>query len=80
MSASIDMFQEIGNDKDQVFAVKGVSYIEPRPGLDLAFLEVEQIDGKVLEPITLSRSRPAKGRTVATVGYPHLTAGSRSLT
>ena len=70
MAASIDMLQEIGRDDKQVFAVKGVSYIEPRPGLDLAFLEVEQIDGKVATPIALSARPPATGPFVATIGYP----------
>lgn len=70
MSASLDMLQEIGSNKSQVFDVKGVSYIEQRPGLDLAFLEVEQIDGSVLIPITLSKEVAAKGDPVATIGYP----------
>jgi len=69
MAASIDTLQEIGRDNKQVFAVKGVSYIEPRPGLDLAFLEVEQIDGKVATPITLSGAA-TKNPFVATIGYP----------
>jgi endonuclease G len=70
MVASIDMLQEIGREDTQVFDVKGVSYIESRPGLDLAFLEVEQIDGAVSTPITLSSRPPATGPLVATIGYP----------
>jgi endonuclease G len=70
MAASIDLLQEIGRDDKQVFAVKGVAYIEPRPGLDLAFLEVEQIDGRVAKPIVLSGRAPAKTPFVATIGYP----------
>ena len=70
MVASIDMLQEIGRDEKQVFEVKGVSYIEPRPGLDLAFLEVEQIDGQVATPIRLSAAAPTKNPQVATIGYP----------
>ncbi len=70
MAASIDMLQEIGRDDTQVFEVKGVSYIEPRPGLDIAFLEVEQIDGRVAKPIALSARPPATGPFVATIGYP----------
>ena len=70
MAASIDMLQEIGRNDKQVFQVKGVSYIEPRPGLDLAFLEVEQIDGRVAMPITLSARAPTKNPFVATIGYP----------
>ena len=70
MAASIDMLQEIGRKDKQVFQVKGVSYIEPRPGLDLAFLEVEQIDGTVARPITLSATAPTKNPFVATIGYP----------
>ena len=70
MTASIDMLQEIGRDDKQVFDVKGVSYIEPRPGLDLAFLEVEQIDGAVATPIPLSGRPPGTGPFVATIGYP----------
>lgn len=69
MAASIDMLQEIGRDDKQVFDVKAVSYIEPRPGLDLAFLEVEQIDGQVAKPLTLS-ARPEARPFVATIGYP----------
>lgn len=70
MSASLDMYQEIGSNKTQVFDVKGVSYIEQRPGLDIAFLEVEQIDGSVLTPIALSKKVAVKGDTVAAIGYP----------
>ncbi|MEI9425920.1 DNA/RNA non-specific endonuclease [Mesorhizobium sp. Cs1299R1N1] len=70
MAASIDMLQEIGRNDKQVFQVKGVSYIEPRPGLDLAFLEVEQIDGTVAKPIRLSVAAPTKNPFVATIGYP----------
>jgi endonuclease G len=69
MAASIDMLQEIGRDDKQVFDLKAVSYIEPRPGLDLAFLEVEQIDGQVAKPITLS-AHPEARPFVATIGYP----------
>lgn len=70
MAASIDMLQEIGRNDTQVFLVKGVSYIEPRPGLDLAFLEVEQIDGTIAKPIILSTTAPTKNPLVATIGYP----------
>jgi endonuclease G len=70
MAASIDMLQEIGRNDTQVFQVKGVSYIEPRPGLDLAFLEVEQIDGAVATPIMLSATAPTKNPFVVTIGYP----------
>lgn len=70
MVASIDMLQEIDRNDKQVFQVKGVSYIEPRSGLDLAFLEVEQIDGKVARPIRLSKTAPTKNPFVAAIGYP----------
>lgn len=70
MVASIDLLQEIGRDDKQVFQVSGISYIESHPGLDLAFLEVEQIAGKVAEPIILSAAAPAKNSLVATIGYP----------
>jgi endonuclease G len=69
MTASIDMLQEIGRDEKQVFEFKAVSYIEPRPGLDLAFLEVEQIDGNIAKPLTLS-ALPEATPFVATIGYP----------
>lgn len=68
--ASIDLLQEIGRDDKQVFQVKRIRYIEPRPGLDLAFLEVEQIAGTVAEPIVLSAAAPTKNTFVATIGYP----------
>jgi endonuclease G, mitochondrial len=72
MAASIDMLQEIGRNETQVFEVRGVSYIEPRPGPDLAFLEVEQIDGRIATPITLSarQPQPEKSELVAAIGYP----------
>src|SRR5262249_51273564 len=70
MSASIDLLQEIDRDEKRVFQIREVTYIEPRPGPDLAFLEVEQIDGKVANPIALSTRPPAKGPFVATIGYP----------
>lgn len=70
MSASIDMLQEIGRDEKRVFKVIGIKYIEGRRGLDLAFLEVEQIDGQVAKPITLSARLPEGTPFVATIGYP----------
>ena len=78
MTASIDMLQEIGRNDKQVFQVKGVSYIEPRPGLDLAFLEVEQIDGRVAMPITLSARAPTKIRSSRPSGTRLSTAESPS--
>lgn len=70
MVASIDLLQEIGREDKQVFQVKRIRYIEPPPGLDLAFLEVEQIAGTVAEPIVLSSAAPTKNPFVATIGYP----------
>jgi endonuclease G len=70
MGASIDMLQEIDNTDTQVFEVKGISYVEERPGLDLAFLEVEQIDGTLASPIRLAERAPTKNPLVATIGYP----------
>jgi endonuclease G len=70
MAASIDMLQEIGSDDNRVFKVKEVSYIEKQPGLDLAFLEVDQIDGTVATPILLAGTVPTKTPHVATIGYP----------
>ncbi|MCX5958374.1 MAG: DNA/RNA non-specific endonuclease [Cyanobacteria bacterium] len=70
MAASIDMLQEIDNSDTQVFEVKGISYVEERPGLDLAFLEVEQIEGALASPIRLAERAPTKNPLVATIGYP----------
>ena len=70
MEASIDLLQEMGRPEQQVFQIKGIAYIEPRPGLDLAFLAVEQIDGSIARPITLSAGPPAPTPLVATIGYP----------
>jgi endonuclease G len=70
MTASIDLLQEIGRIEKQFFHVKGVSYIESRTGLDLAFLEVEQIAGTIAKPISLSGVKPLKNPSVATIGYP----------
>lgn len=70
MAASIDLLQEIGRSEKQLFHVKNVSYIESRGGLDLAFLEVEQIAGTVAKPISLSGIEPSKNPLVATIGYP----------
>lgn len=70
MVASIDLLQEIGRDEKQVFLIKGIRYIEPRPGLDLAFLEVEQIEGTIAQPIFLSAAAPKKNPSIATIGYP----------
>lgn len=70
MAASIDLLQEIDRADTQVFKINGISYIEERPGLDLAFLQVEQIDGTVATPITLSTAPPPKAPVVAAIGYP----------
>lgn len=70
MKVSIDLLQEIGREDKQIFRIHRVSYIEERPGLDLAFLEVEQIDGEIAKPIELSTSPAAPTPLVATIGYP----------
>src|SRR5262245_17717949 len=70
MEVSIDLLQEIGREDKQIFRIHGVSYIEERPGLDLAFLEVEQIAGEIATPIRLSTSPAAPTPLVATIGYP----------
>jgi endonuclease G len=70
MGAEIDFLQEIGRDAKRLFKVKSVLYIEPRPGLDLAFLEVDQAEGGLAKPIELSSRAPRAVPEVATIGYP----------
>ncbi|MFN0249542.1 MAG: DNA/RNA non-specific endonuclease [Kofleriaceae bacterium] len=68
MQASIDLLQEIGREDKQTFDIIGVKYIE-EDGLDIAFLEVAQIDGAVATPIALS-SKPSASAMIAAIGYP----------
>lgn len=70
MVVSIDLLQEIGRADSLVFKVKAISYIEESPGLDMAFLEVEQIDGGTATPIRLPGGSTATMPFVATIGYP----------
>lgn len=69
VEASIDLLQEIGSTETQVFACKGVRYIEDVSGADIAFLEVDQIAGKDAEPILLAPT-PTRDALIATIGYP----------
>lgn len=69
MSASIDLLHEIGREDTQVFEVIRVNHIEDASGVDLAFLEVAQIDGAKAKPIVLS-PKPSAEAMIATIGYP----------
>lgn len=70
MRADIDFLQEIGRDEKQLFEIKRVLHIEPKPGADLAFLEVDQQSGRLAKPIRLSSLDPGALPDVATIGYP----------
>jgi endonuclease G len=70
MEAAIDFLQEIDRGDRQMFEIRRVLHIEPQPGVDLAFLEVDQTGGPLARPIPLSKSAPSEVPAVATIGYP----------
>jgi hypothetical protein len=72
MEASVDFLKEEGNEALRVFKATKVLYIEPEPGPDLAFLQLEGgSGGDRLSPIIeLSKRAPESGRFVAAIGYP----------
>jgi endonuclease G, mitochondrial len=71
IGAAVDFLQEIDNPDLLVFKLVRPLYIEPSPGPDLAFFEIEMKAGdkKLAKPIKLAK-RPAVTQNVATIGYP----------
>ena len=69
--ASIDLLKEIANEEEFRLKVRRILYIEPEPGPDIAFLELEPLDGlPVPPPITLAGQMATAALDVAVIGYP----------
>lgn len=71
IAASMDFIQEIGSDEERVFKILRALHIEPAPGPDLAFfqVEVENDNGKLAAHVDLSLA-PVETENVAVIGYP----------
>jgi endonuclease G, mitochondrial len=71
IGAAVDFLQEIDNPNMLIFKLVRPLYIEPSPGPDLAFFEIEMKAGdrKLAKPIKLAK-KPAVTQNVATIGYP----------
>jgi endonuclease G len=71
IGAGVDFLQEIDNPNTLIFKLVRPLYIEPSPGPDLAFFQIEMTAGdkKLAKPIKLAK-RPAVTQNVAAIGYP----------
>ncbi|MEA3013168.1 MAG: endonuclease mitochondrial [Sphingomonadales bacterium] len=71
IGGAVDFLQEIDNAATLVFKLVRPLYVEPSPGPDLAFFEIERVagDNKLAKPIKLAK-RPAVTQNVAAIGYP----------
>jgi endonuclease G, mitochondrial len=71
MSADADFLQEIDSSKTLIFKLVKPLHIEPAPGPDISFFEIEMTSGasKLATPIDLAL-QPVATENVATIGYP----------
>ncbi len=71
MHAALDFLQEIDNPARLVFRLVKPLHIEPAPGPDLAFFEVELVSGesRLATPIALATHLQSTANA-ATIGYP----------
>ncbi len=69
--AATDFLQEIDNPATSIFKLLRPLHIEPRPGPDVAFFEIEAVsdDRRLAAPIALA-AVPRMTENAATVGYP----------
>jgi hypothetical protein len=72
MTSSLDFLQEAGEPATRVFKVTKVLYIEPEPGPDMAFLQVDRGSGsdRLSDPIPIATRPPQADDFVAAIGYP----------
>ena len=71
MIASIDFIEEAFREEAFVFRVKSILHIEAKEGADLAFLQVEPLQGQHLPaPISLATKISVGKFDVAVIGYP----------
>ncbi|WP_242929097.1 DNA/RNA non-specific endonuclease [Pontibacter vulgaris] len=69
--ASIDFLEEADNPRDFTFRLKRILHIAESHAPDVAFLQVEPVDGKEMpSPITLSTRHIDGNPDVAVIGYP----------
>ena len=71
IGASVDFLQEIDNNKTLVFKLVRPLFIQPAPGPDVAFFEIEVTSGNqsLAKPIALADG-PTTTKNVAVIGYP----------
>ncbi len=69
--AGVDFLEEFDSEASYEFPIFEVLHIESGGGPDLAFLRVEQVEGKQLpKPVTLASTPVQKGAQIAVIGYP----------
>lgn len=70
MGTAIDLLQEHGNPAKRLFKVHRILHIEPEPGPDIAFLEVDQAQGDTPTELVLNNGGITVDSNVAVIGYP----------
>jgi endonuclease G, mitochondrial len=70
MGSAIDLLQEADNPNKFIFQVRKILHIEPEPGPDIAFLQVELAQGTPPPPLPLNGSGISVQSNVAVIGYP----------
>lgn len=71
ITADVDFVRELGSKNSLVFKLIRPVHVEPEPGPDVAFFEIEQTSGgfSLASPIPLIDA-PVATKLVATIGYP----------
>lgn len=70
MGSAIDLLQEDGNPNKWIFRVTKILHIEPEPGPDISFMQVELAQGTPPPPLPLSNNGISVQSNVAVIGYP----------
>lgn len=70
MGSAIDLLQEADNPNKWIFQVRKILHIEPEPGPDIAYLQVELAQGNPPPPLPLSNNALSVESNVAVIGYP----------
>lgn len=70
MGSAIDLLKEENNPNKWIFQVNKILHIEPEPGPDIAFMQVELAQGNPPPALPLSDKSIGIDSNVAVIGYP----------
>lgn len=70
MGSAIDLLQEADNPNKWIYRVTKILHIEPEPGPDISFMQVELSQGTPPPPLPLNNNGISVQSNVAVIGYP----------